>query len=277
MSTMPIPVHVKPVSTINDTPARPKIGLALSGAVMRGTVHVGVLRALEAAGIPIDMVSGASAGALVGALYCAGLSPDTLAEIATTIRWRKIAHPVFPRHGFMSFAKLERWLIALMGDIQFSDLSRPLAIVATDLERGMPVTFTHGRLAPVVHGSSAVPGFAEPVAYQGYLLGDGGISNNLPVSAVRALGADIVIAVDLFVPTIHRPLGPLRFGLAAVETMVRRSGGGIDRAEVVISPPELAGESYFRTGKKQIERLVALGEHATAEVIPEIQAALGSG
>ncbi len=272
--------NLKHTSAPNDAPTpanpsrRPKIGLALSGAVMRGPVHIGVLRALAAAHIPIDAVAGASAGALVGAIYCAGFSVDDITHIAPSIHWRAIARPVFPRRGFLSFARMETWLISLLGDLRFSDLQYPFAVVATDLERGEPVTFTDGRIAPAVHSSSAVPGFVVPVAYRGHILGDGGVSYNLPVAAARALGAEVVIGVDLFVPTIHRPLGPFQFGLSALETMVRRSGGGVDQADILISPPELAGVSYFRTGAKQAARLIALGELAAARALPAIQSAL---
>lgn len=260
-----------------DVSARPKIGLALSGAVMRGPVHIGVLKMLATAKIPVDVVAGASAGSIVGALFCAGLSADDLARIAPSIGWRAIARPVFPRRGFLSFARLESWLINLMGgDLHFADLQLPFAVSATDLERGEAATFTTGRVAPAVHGSSAVPGIVAPVEHAGYLLGDGGVSYNLPVAAARALGADVVIGVDLFVPTIRRPWGPLRFGFAAIETMVRRSGGGVDQADVLISPPELAGMSYIRTGAKQAERLIAIGEIAARRALPQIEAVLAA-
>lgn len=256
---------------------RPKIGLALSGAVMRGPVHVGVLRALNAANIPVDVVAGASAGSIVGALFCADIPLSDITRIAPTISWRAITRPVFPRRGFLSFARLEPWLIDLMGgDLHFSDLRIPFAVSATDLERGTAVTFTNGRIAPAVHGSSAVPGIVVPVEHAGYLLGDGGVSYNLPVAAARALGADVVIGVDLFVPTIHRPWGPLRFGFAAIETLVRRSGGGVDQADILISPPELAGVSYIRTGAKQAERLIAIGENAARRALPQIEAVLAA-
>lgn len=275
MSIIHSPSQIKPNSPAGNS--RPKIGLALSGAVMRGPVHVGVLRTLEAAGIVPDVVAGASAGALVGALYCAGLPVDALAEAAATTRWREIARPAFPpRCGFVSFSRLELWLQKYIGNPSFAELARPFAVSATDLERGAPIIFTAGKVIPAVHGSSAVPGFVVPVEHHGYILGDGGVSNNLPVAAARMLGADIVIAVDLFVPTIHRPLGPFRFGLAAIETMVRRSGGGIDSADVLISPPELAGESYIRTGAKQVARLIALGENVARAAIPEIMAKIAA-
>ncbi|MFQ5578460.1 MAG: patatin-like phospholipase family protein [Anaerolineae bacterium] len=256
-----------------DSPA-PTVGLALSGGVMRGATHLGVLAALEAAGIGVDCVAGSSAGALVGALYCAGLSVAKITELAAATGWRNVAGLTWPGRGFVSFAKMEAWLVKTLGDLRFADLKRPLAVVATDLERGRPVMFTAGRLAPTVRASCSVPGFVTPVELEGRLLGDGGVSNNLPVSAVRELGADYVIGVDLFIPVVRRRLGPFGFGLAAIETLVRRSGGGVDAADCLISPA-LAGVSYFSTSHN--EQLIALGKSATRQVLPAIQAALGSG
>ncbi len=257
------------------SPSRPKIGLALSGAVMRGAVHIGVLAALERAAIPIDYVAGVSAGALVGVLYCAGMSIARIEAIAATLRWRNIASLTWPSQGFFSFTKMEAWLINQLGDLHFADLQRPFAVVATDLGKGEPVVFTEGRLAPIIRASSSVPGIVTPAKLEGRFLGDGGVSNNLPVSAARALGADYVIGVDLFVPTIRRKWGPFGFGFAAIETLVRRSGGGIDSADCLISPPALAGASYTRM--KQTPALIEIGKAATEEKLHQLQAVLEAG
>jgi len=207
--------------------ARPKIGLALSGAVMRGAAHIGALMALERANIPIDFVAGASAGSLVGGMFCAGYSAAAMVEISTTMHWRNFARPVLSSKGFLSFAPLEAWFVNLIGDINFEDLSRPFAVSATNLSLGEASIFRQGKLSNKVHASCAVPTFAVPVEIDGHFFCDGGVSNNLPVAALREMGADYVIGVDLFVPTIRRRLGAFGFGLAAIETMVRRSGGGI--------------------------------------------------
>ncbi len=251
------------------------VGLALSGAVMRGAAHVGALMALEQAKIPIDFVAGASAGSLVGAMLCAGFSAAEMVEIANTMHWRNFARPVLSSKGFLSFAPLEGWFVNLIGDINFEDLRRPFAVSATNLSLGEAAIFRHGKLSNKVHASCAVPTFAVPVEIDGHFFCDGGVSNNLPVVALREMGADYVIGVDLFVPTIRRKLGAFGFGLAAIETMVRRSGGGIDVADCVVSPSELAGVSYLRTGKKQNTMLIALGQRAMSAKIPEIQSALG--
>ena len=249
----------------------PKIGLALSGGVMRGPTHLGVLTVLEREGIPIECITGASVGALVGALYCAGIPLKEMLAITATMRWQHVARPVLSRNGFVSFDKMETWLATIMGDLTFADLKRPFAIVATDLEEGIPVVFTEGRLIPAIRASCSVPGFITPTLYKGRLLGDGGVSNNLPVSLAKELGADYIIGVDLFVPTTRRPLGPLRFGLAALETLVRQSGGGLNTADCLIKP-NLAGVTYINPAKYQT--LINLGIEATEEKLPILQAVL---
>ncbi len=251
---------------------RPKIGLALSGGVMRGPVHVGVLKVLEREGISIDVVTGASAGAIVGELYCAGMKLDYMQELVMKIGWKNLVRPVISSKGFFSFEKLEKWLIDLVTDLHFCDLNRqPFAVVATDLEKGKPVVFTKGPVAPAVRASCSVPGVIVPAEIDGKLLGDGGVSNNLPVSTATALGADYVIGVDLFIPAVRHIFGPFGFGFAALETLVRRSGGGDDTADCLIAP-DLAGKSYINPDKAE---LMKLGERATEAKLPEIYAALG--
>lgn len=249
----------------------PKIGLALSGGVMRGPTHLGVLSVLEREGIPIECITGASVGSLVGALYCAGIPLKELFDITANMNWFKVARPVLSKNGFVSFDKMETWLAEIMGDLTFADLKRPFAIVATDLEEGIPVVFTEGRLIPAIRASCSVPGFITPTLYKGRLLGDGGVSNNLPVSLAKELGATYVIGVDLFVPTTRRPLGPLRFGLAALETLVRQSGGGLNQADCLIKP-NLAGVTYINPAHYQ--KLINLGIEATEAKLPVLEAVL---
>ena len=250
---------------------RKQVGLALSGGVMRGAAHVGVIMALEQAGIPIDYVAGVSAGSIVGSLFCAGLSTARMVELSAELRWRTIASPVWPREGLVSFAKLARWLIRIIGDRSFDELSIPFAAGVTDLETGAPVVLRDGKVAVAVHASCAVPGFVVPIRHQGRLLGDGGISFNLPAAAVRAMGADYVIGVDLMQPKLRQHGGPLRYGLTALEVMIERSGGGLDSVDCLITP-ELAGFTYFDGGR--FEDLLPLGQRAAAAQLDTLRAAL---
>jgi len=249
---------------------RKSIGLALGGGVARGLVHIGVFTVLERAGIPVDCVAGTSAGSIMGAVYCAGWSLDRIRQEAQAIRWRQLASPVWPSCGLVSFDKLERWLIAKLGDITFADLKIPYAAVATDLRTYEPVALRAGRLAPAVRASCSFPGLVTPVELNGRLLCDGFVSNNVPVSAVRAMGADYVIGVDILAPAIRPRWGALGYAIAGVEIMAQKAGQGYHTADCLISP-DLAGVSYLRL---DYHRLVALGERAAEEKLPTILGAV---
>jgi NTE family protein len=232
-----------------------RIGLALGGGAVRGLAHLGVLKVLLRAGIPIDCVSGTSVGSLIGAAYCAGMALERMEEIAAQIGWRQVASLTWPAQGFVTFAKMERWLVALLGDLVFADLATPLAIVATDLDNGQPVILREGRLAPAVRASCSIPGIVAPVKMNGRLLGDGVVVDNVPVAAARDL-ADYVIGVDICRPEYQRRLGPLGIGFAALETLARHAGEGVRAADCLISPD------------------LALGARAAEEKLPLIHAAL---
>lgn len=237
----------------------------------RAPGHIGALTALTRAGIPIDCIAGTSAGALVGSLFCAGVGLDQIRESALRLGWWDLARPVWPRRGFLSFARLERWLRTWLGDLEFAALPVPFAAIATDLERGAPVVLRQGPLAPAVRASCSAPGVVVPAELNGRLLGDGGVVDNLPVAAARTLGADFVIAVDLFHSSFRPRWGPLGLGFAAVETLVRRAGGGLEAADCLISP-DLAGFSYFRMARQA--ELMARVEQAVEEQLPRLRAAL---
>jgi NTE family protein len=252
---------------------RKRIGLALGGGVVRGAAHVGVLSVLERAGIPIDCVAGTSAGALVGAGYCAGLGIQRIREMALRMRWRDIAGLTWPSRGWITFDKLERWLVATVGDPSFADLKLPFAAVATDMESGQSVVLREGRVALAVRASSSVPGVVTPVELGGRLLGDGLVSNIVPVSAARAMGADYVIGVDILSPLLRRRWGALGFGVTAIEMLAHQAGGGLETA-VCLIVPRLAGLSYVRFSKSA--ELIALGEQAAEEKLAIIQSAVSN-
>ena len=250
---------------------RKRVGLALGGGSVRGLAHLGVLKVLEAEQVPIDFVAGTSVGSVVGAAYCAGLGVGPLIELVQQLGWRNLAGLTWPTQGFVSFAKLEHWLVALLGDLTFAELRVPFAAVATDLEMGEPVVLREDRLAAAVRASCSVPGIAPPVRRDGRVLVDGGVSDNLPVAAVRSMGADYVIAVDICRPLRTRRWGPFGIGLTSLEELVRRSGGGLQSADCVISP-ELSGFSYLRFSRR--EELIARGIRAAEAKLPDIRAAL---
>ncbi len=248
-----------------------KVGLALGGGAVRGIAHLGVLMVLEREQIPIHYVSGTSVGALVGALYSAGWNTADMLYFGNQLGWQNLARPVWPRLGLVSFDPMRKLLNEMLGDITFSELQRPFAVVAMDIDTGEMVTISEGKVAPAVVASCSVPGIVEPVQLNGRWLCDGGIVDNLPTSSVRKLGADFVIGVDVFQPRFRRRGGPLGMGLTAIEVMINRAGMGYSYADCLIQP-RLAGLSYVLF--KSREQLIAYGVEAAENALPALRQAL---
>jgi NTE family protein len=175
-----------------------RIGLALGSGGARGWCHIGVLRALDDAGLRPDVVAGTSMGALVGAAWCSD-ALDNLEAFARSITPLSMARMVdldLRAGGLVAGNAAMRVLGQLGLRDDFADLDRPFIAVATDLYRGREIWLRDGALIPAVRASIAIPGIFSPVWLQDRWLMDGGMTNPIPVSACRALGADIVIAVD---------------------------------------------------------------------------------
>jgi len=196
-------------SNLTLSPSRPRIGLALGGGSARGWAHIGVIRALADAGIEPDIVCGTSIGALVGAAYV----DDDLDRLEAWVRSLKLQTVV----SFLDFSlngglikgdKLIEFFRSHFVDRDISELPRPFGAVATDLQRGREVWLREGRVSDAVHASIALPGLFTPVRRDGSWLVDGGLVNPVPVSLCRAMGADVVIAVDLNSDLLGRHLKP---------------------------------------------------------------------
>ena len=211
--------------------SRPKIGLVLAGGGAKGAAHVGVLKVLEEMNIPIDYVAGTSMGSIIGGLYASGMRPEDIEREIQNIDWEDVfidepnredrsfrrkqddalyvfkAKPGFSDgrvklplayvHGQKFDLQLNRLTQGVSEIKDFDQLPIPYRAVATDLETGREVVLKSGNLARSLRASMAVPGAFDPVDIDGRLLVDGGISNNVPVSVARAMGADIVIVSDL--------------------------------------------------------------------------------
>ncbi len=216
--------------------SRPKIGLALSGGGARGGAHVGILIALEEMNIPIDYIAGTSMGAIVGGLYASGYTAAEVEQILIRTDWKKgLTDQPARRNRTMRKKDLERQFLVPFrvgfnkGKIQlplgaiegqhldqmfsqlllpvvdvddFDELPIPFRTVATDLVTGEEVVLSSGSLPNALRASMSIPGVFAPVRINDRILVDGGMVNNLPVSVVRAMGADIVIAVDISMPLL---------------------------------------------------------------------------
>ena len=258
---------------------RPRVGLALSGGAARGIAHVGVLRALTENQIPIDAIAGASAGALVGGSFAAGLSIDDLEEMARGFRWRHTARFSFSRLGLQSNEPLEDYLRQLLPVTRFEDLKIPFAAMVTDLRKGALVVFRDtGDLPFAIRASTCIPAIYKPIEdSEGRLLIDGGIVANLPISHARDLGADIVIAVDVnadgarFFANPRTALGVLAYVFVAVERIV--SNQERQDADVLIAP-KIGHIRWDQT--RRSKELVKLGYEAGLAAIEEIRAVIAA-
>lgn len=215
----------------NSVAHRPRICLVLGGGGARGGAHVGVLEVLEKLRIPIDCVVGTSMGSIVGGLYASGMNADEIAQQMREMDWKDLFQDKPPRAdlsfrrktddytyafgfkpGFNDFKiqfapalirgqkfdlALNHLLLPVIDVKDFNKLPIPYRAVATDIETGKPVVLDSGNLSRSIHASMAVPAVFDPVDIDGRLLIDGGISDNVPVNVARAMGADVVIVVDV--------------------------------------------------------------------------------
>ncbi|WP_022940961.1 patatin-like phospholipase family protein [Psychromonas hadalis] len=211
--------------------ARPKIGLVLSGGGAKGAAHIGVLKILEANNVPIDYVVGTSIGSYIGGWYALGYSPAQIEDIMLNTYWDKGFSDFIPRENLLyedkklrdkynltfrlgySDGKLKMPTGLFLGQSaqqllklstgavgifdSFDDLAIPYRAVAADISSSEVVVLSSGSITQAMKASSAVPGALEPVEIDGKLLVDGMIANNMPVDVVRAMGADIIIAIDI--------------------------------------------------------------------------------
>jgi NTE family protein len=178
---------------------RPGIGLALGSGSARGLAHLGVIRAIEDAGIEVGFIAGSSMGALIGAIHAAG-KLDELEASFQGFDWKKTASffdVVLPKSGLLDGARISELVRAHIHADTIEALPIPFAAVATDIVSGEEVVIRSGDVIEAVRASISVPGIFTPVRSNGHILVDGGITNPVPVSAARAMGAGIVIAVDL--------------------------------------------------------------------------------
>jgi NTE family protein len=301
------------------SPPSPRIGLVLSGGGARGLAHVGVLKVLEQARVPIAAIAGTSMGAIIGGLYASGVSATELERELLALDWDALFASRVPRAALAQRRKeedfdvspaielglkpdsgelmlplggvssrglellLRRYTLPVRRAADFDALPIPFRAVATDMETGAPVVFERGDLATALRASMSVPGVFAPIEVGGRILGDGGLVNNLPVDVVRAMGVDLVIAVNIGTPLQPRStLGTvsgvtLQMINILTEQNVARSLAQLDaaRGDILIAPPlgSLTSSDFVRArdfmqrgeaqARSQFEALAALGLSVT--------------
>ena len=176
----------------------PDITLALGGGGSKGFAHIGVLRVLEAHGFRVRAVAGTSAGAIIGSLYAAGYSPEQITELVESVPARAFQRKPNDKPSLMGLAGVEDMLRRALDERTFEDLPLPFGTVAVDVQKGRVVYLRHGPVVKAVLASSAVPGIFPPIEWDGRLLVDGGVMDNVPVRLARLLAPDVpVVAVSL--------------------------------------------------------------------------------
>ena len=178
-----------------------KVGLALGGGAARGLAHIGVVDVLQKEGIPIDMIAGTSIGALVGAVYAQGKNCEVVKDLALSINLTKmmsLTDLALPKTGFIGGKAIIKLLEKVIGsDLKFEDLEIPLALMATDIITGEEVVINQGSVLDGIRASISLPGIFTVVKRNDRYLVDGGLVNPVPVSILKQMGADFIIAVNV--------------------------------------------------------------------------------
>ncbi|WP_285403759.1 patatin-like phospholipase family protein [Luteibacter sp. ME-Dv--P-043b] len=251
--------------------AKPRIGLALGGGAAKGFAHIGVIKMLEASGIHADVVSGTSAGSVVGVLYASGMDAFQLQEQAFALDESNIRDVRLFSGGLVQGQKLQDYVNALVKNTPIEKLHTPFAAVATQLENGDRAIFIRGNAGQAVRASSSIPGVFEPVDIGGRHFVDGGVVSPVPVDAARQLGADIVIAVDISArPDGSNPGSMMGVVGQSITIMGRRlAEQELGRADIVIRPK--VGQ-IGPTDFDQKNVAILEGERAALAAIPAIRA-----
>lgn len=245
-----------------------RLGLALSGGGTRGFAHIGVLKAFEEERIKFDCVAGASAGSLIGSMYCAGVTCEQMIEVAKKVSRKEILGKFLINSDS---GNIERIANRLLTDKTFDELSTPFTAVAVNISNGQEVWLNRGPVARAVAASCAVPALFTPVLIDDMVLVDGGLLNNMPADVCRTMGADMVIAVDL---NHHRGSGTksrkLKDILIATWNITTKSTmyKGEMNSDVVIEPELL---EFNKTSLQHIDEMVDEGYRAAKEKMSEIK------
>ena len=251
---------------------RPRVGLALAGGFARGIAHIGVLRILKEAGIPIDCVAGTSVGALIGAAYCSGASLDEMERIGATTSFTDFGRWTPSWLGLATNLRMEKYLERLTPIKNFEDLRTPLAIATTDINEGVSVFYSHGAIAPALRASCAYPGLFVPIQHEGRTLVDGFLTAPVPVEGAMLLGAEVVIAIYLEAGNLGQPR-TFTDVLSRSFNIIQRHADLAWRTQAgVIVEPDV--KSFVWDDFTKTPEMVAVGEAAALAALPEIRAAI---
>lgn len=252
---------------------RKKIGLALSGGAARGFAHLGVVKVLAEHEIPIDFIAGTSAGSFAGGALAAGLSVAQIIEMGRKISWFSMSGFSFSPMGLLSNVSMDAFIKQHFPVQKFEDLPIPFAAVACDLETGEEIVLKDsGDLATAIRASCAIPGVFVPVEIDGKKLIDGGVISPVPTKAVRKLGAEIVVAVDVIASGATywgTPSTLLGVFFQSAMMLIRTAGKHQHYHADVVIIPKISHLRPDEIGK--MDEFIKAGEEAALEKIDEIK------
>ena len=265
-------------NTVSHTAPKPKatVALALGGGASKGFAHIGIIKVLKENNIPIKIVTGTSAGSIVGSMYASGMSPDRLELEAEILGKTDLVDLTLSTSGFIKGEKLQNYINRKVGNRPMQQFPIKFAAVATDFESGKPVVFNVGNAGQAVRASASIPNVFQPVVIGSRKYVDGGLSQPVPVSAAKKLGANFIIAVDISA----RPAKNVSQGMFSYldqtfnvmsQTALHQELG---QANVVIKPQVLELGSVGGFDQKQ--RAIQLGEQAARATLPEIKRKLAA-
>lgn len=252
---------------------KPKIGLALGSGGARGFAHLGVIRVLKEENIPISYVAGSSMGALIGSLYASGTDLDQLYKIATSFKRKYYLDFTVPKMGLIKGNRIKEFIGIFTHWRNLEDLDIPTAVVATNIRTAEKVVFTEGSVANAVRASIAIPGIFTPEKIGDQLLVDGGVVDRVPVSVVKEMGAEFVIAVDVSHVKqnveIHSIYDVIMQSLDILQMEIVRNR---EIASDIMLQPRV--EQFDSRAFTNLEEIVAIGEQEARQNIDNIKQAL---
>lgn len=263
-TTPPKTAQVKPKAVV---------GLALGGGASKGFAHIGVIKVLKENNIPIHVVTGTSAGAVVGSLYASGMSPDRLELEAQIMDKTSLVDLTLSTSGFIKGQKLQDFINAKVKNRPIQQLPIKFGAVATEFGSGRMVTFNNGNTGQAVRASVSIPNVFQPTQIGNKRYVDGGLVAPVPVTAARNLGANVVIAVDISQKPAKSATGFLAQLDQSLNIMsVAALNNELSKANVVIRPQvqQLGAIGGFN----QREHAIKLGEDAARKALPQIKAQL---
>ncbi|MDO4997182.1 MAG: patatin-like phospholipase family protein [Neisseria sp.] len=265
-------------SNTAQTPAKPRavIAIALGGGASKGFAHIGILKVLHENKIPVRVVTGTSAGSIVGSLYASGMSPDRLELEAEILGKTDLVDLTLSTSGFIKGQALENYINRKVNNRAIQQFPLKFAAVATDFSTGKAVAFNSGNAGQAVRASAAIPNVFQPVTISKRQYVDGGLSQPVPVSSARNLGANFVIAVDISArPEKNAAAGFFSYLDQTLNIMsVAALQSELSKANVVIKPQVLSLGAVG--GFDQKKRAIALGEQAARAALPEIKRKLAA-